>query len=318
MPFIRYTSEYKMLESRFYAVCTVASAYLMARISQSVLVTLRTSLFEGMLRWPASAYQKQNSGVVGAKFVNEAAMALGGAAESVIVLLRDSVQIIALTAVLFRHSAALAAVTLLLVPVLAFLLRKLARRMKKVTAQSQATMGRMVARVQESYRAEQTVKVCGTAAYEAARFNDVSVKLSNLAVKTARIQNLGTPVSQFVTMTTAAVIVGVALLQASQGLITIGEFVTFLAALLLLKAPIQHLGGLSSTFAAISAAAESLFALLDTPHETDSGTLVPQKIEKGGLLHIRPNSGEFEASRGVGFLRMCESPPIKKHLNQGW
>ena len=38
----------------------------------------------------------------------------------------------------------------------------------------------------------------------------------------------------------------------------------------------------------------------------------------GGLLHIRPDSGELEASRGVGFLRMCESPPIKKHLNQGW
>ena len=37
-----------------------------------------------------------------------------------------------------------------------------------------------------------------------------------------------------------------------------------------------------------------------------------------GLLHIRPDSGEFEASRGVGFLRMYESPPIKKHLNQGW
>ena len=84
--------------SLLFAVSTVMSSILMAKVSQSVLVTLRTELFERMLHWPAEAYQKFSTGTVSSKFVNEANIALSGATNSIIVLVRDIVQVIALLA----------------------------------------------------------------------------------------------------------------------------------------------------------------------------------------------------------------------------
>ena len=59
-----------------FAFCTVMSAYLMAQVSQSVLLTMRGLLFEHILHWPESEFQKHTSGRMSSKFVNEAASAL--------------------------------------------------------------------------------------------------------------------------------------------------------------------------------------------------------------------------------------------------
>ena len=63
--------------SLLYTVSIVMSSVLMAKVSQSVLVTLRTQLFERMLHWPAATYQKYTTGEVSSKFVIEANIASG-------------------------------------------------------------------------------------------------------------------------------------------------------------------------------------------------------------------------------------------------
>ena len=73
-------------------------------------------------------------------------------------------------------------------------------------------------------------------------------------------------------MAGVAVVVAFALFEAQQGLLTVGEFITFLSAMLLLMPPLQHLAGLNATFTSVSVAAQSVFSLIDTPEETDSGT----------------------------------------------
>jgi|GEM_PF-3980555 len=67
-----------------FAFCTVMSTYLMAHVSQSVLVTLRTMMFEQILHWPEAAYQEHATGRICSKFVNEATVVLSGAAQSLI------------------------------------------------------------------------------------------------------------------------------------------------------------------------------------------------------------------------------------------
>lgn len=86
-----------------FAICTVMSTVLMAKVSQAVLVKLRMQLFESILHWPEAEYQRNTTGRISSKFVNEATMALSGAAQSFIVLVRDSIQVVALLSVLFWH-----------------------------------------------------------------------------------------------------------------------------------------------------------------------------------------------------------------------
>ena len=75
--------------TRLYAVSTVMSTYLLTKISQSMLVTLRTELFARILHWPFANYQSHSTGLVCSKFVNEANIALGGAVSAAIILVRD-------------------------------------------------------------------------------------------------------------------------------------------------------------------------------------------------------------------------------------
>lgn len=261
-----------ILVTAMFALCTVMSSYLMAKVSQSVLIKVRTQLFSKLLHWPAPEYQSKPSGLVSSKFVNESALALSGAAESIIIMVRDCVQVAALMAVLFWHNWQLTLVTFIVAPGLILTLRLISRRMKKIVKASQEAIAGMISRVQESYSAERIVKISNTYEFEEDRFGKVNDDISRFALKSIKMSSLSTPLTQMLTMIAVAFVVGVALLEAQKGLLTIGEFITFLSALLLMKAPIQHLAGLNATFASISVAAKSIFDMMDTELEQDKGT----------------------------------------------
>ena len=255
----------------FFALCTVMSTYLMARISQKVLAKIRTQLFDGFLHWPSGAYQQYNSGMVASKFVNEAAFALGSAAQSIIVLVRDVIQTIALLGVLLWYNWQLTIVAFVVAPLLAYILKLISKRMKRIVTESQQTMASMISRVQESYTAQKIVKINDTYEYEERRFDSVNQSIARLALKAIQAKSISTPATQVVIMVAVAFVVATALIEAQHGLLTIGEFITFLTALLLLREPIQKLAGLNATFASISAAAGSIFEMLDVKTENDRG-----------------------------------------------
>lgn len=265
--------------SLLFAVSTVMSSVLMAKVSQNVLVKLRGQLFENILRWPANQYQSNPTGLVSSKFVNEAAIALGGATDSLIVLIRDVVQVAALITILFWHSWQLTLVMFIVAPGLALILRKIGRRMRVIVKNSQENLAQVISRVQETYGAEKLVKVSNAYAFEDARFAKVNGQMGRLALNTIKTQSLSTPLTQMLVMAAVAFVVGAALFEAQQGLLTFGEFITFLSAMLLLQQPIQALSGLNGTFAAMSVAAKSIFETLDAECEKDEGTVVIERAK---------------------------------------
>lgn len=256
-----------------FAFCTVASSWVMAKVSQTVLITLRNELYDRIMAWPAERYQANPTGVICSKFVNEANVALSGATSSLIVLIRDSLQIIALLCLLFWQNWKLTLVAFVVGPLIVLTLKLIAKRIRVIVKRSQETVGLMLSRVQEAYEAQRVVKVSGSYAFEEERFEKVNRTIRRTALDRIKTESLATPITQMITMLGIAFVVAVALYQAQAGMLTIGEFITFLAALLLLKPALQHLTGLNGTFAAISTAAHSLFEVLDAEREADEGTV---------------------------------------------
>ena len=262
-----------------YAVSTVMSTYLLTKISQSILVTLRTELFARILHWPFANYQSHSTGLVCSKFVNEANIALGGAVSAAIILVRDSLQIIALFAVLFWQNWQLTLVALVVGPVGALIMRAISQRTKRIVKASQAAIAGILSRVQESYKAERLVKISDTYDFEMDRFRPINQKIRRTELKRQVMQGLGTPVTQVITMSGVAVVVAYALFEAQAGRLTIGEFITFLSAMMLLMPPLQHLAGLNATFASISVAAKSIFDTMDEAVEEDKGTVELKNVQ---------------------------------------
>lgn len=248
------------------------SNYLLGKTSQGILRTLRAQIFHRMLRWPQATYAANPTGLVASKFVFEANFALTNAAKSAITLVRDTVQVVALSVMLFWHNWTLALLSLLLAPGVVWLLKFVARRLKGVLASSQANVAELLVRVKEVYRAERTVKMAGAYERECERFARVNDEIRTLMVRMSKISALGSPLTQLLCMAAVAVVFTAAMYQTQQGLLTVGEFVTFLAALLLILPPLRHLAGLNASFVMMGVAAESIFSVLDLPPEPDSGT----------------------------------------------
>lgn len=247
------------------------SNYLLGKTSQAVLVKLRGEIFHKILRWPAATYQKNSTGNITSKFIFEANVALSNASKSCIILVRDSVQVVALTCVLVWNNWMLAIVSLIIAPMIFKLLRYISKRMKTIMETCQASFASVLERVKEVYEGHRLVKLSDTYALEMDRFKRINDGVSKMMIDMTKVTSMGTPLTQLIFMSGVALVLAFAMFQISQGVITMGDFVTFLAALLLLMLPLRNLAGVNSGFVMMAVAAESIFATLDEADETDEG-----------------------------------------------
>lgn len=265
--------------------CMFMSGYLLAKVSQGVLVTVREQLFRAMLRWPAKAYQTFKTGQVTSKFINEANGAMGGAASSCVMLIRDTVQIVALIGILIYYSWQLTIVTILTAPLIVIILRVIAKKMRSAVDKSQKMIAAILSRVGEAYEAQRLVKVYNSYDHEFTRFTEVNSTIRRVALNISRISLIGTPLTQMVSMLGVACVVAFALMQAQRGGLTMGEFVTFISAMLLILPPLRHLSGLNAAFTSMATAAHSVFTMMDEPAEKETGTKVFTRVK--GAVEFR-------------------------------
>lgn len=272
------------------------SSYLLQKVSQDVLVKIRSLMFDHMIRWPEETVQTQQSGRVVSRFINEASQALSSASEVLTVLVRDSLQVIALLAVLLWHNWQLTAVTFLVAPFLVIILRTVSKKLKSLTSDSQVTFGQMLAQLNETYRSERLIKVYDAYKFEEDRFAHVNRRLKGLTMRQQVVKGIGTPATQLVSMCGVAIVVFVALLQAQKGQLSLAEFVTYISAMLLMMPAIRKLANLNGTIARMGAAAESLFEMIDIPLEKDPGTKeinrVKGDVEFKNVWYKYPNALE--------------------------
>lgn len=254
-----------------YGLSSFTSSYFLQKISQDILYRFRTQLFSRVLRWPAETYQSRNSGTVVSVFINQAGTALGTAAELIATIFRDSLQIIALLCVLFYYNWQLSLVSFVVAPFLALIIRWVGKKIRRYGGGFQQALADLTSVVQEGYKGQRMVKIYDAYQYEQQRFMGANGLMKKLALQMQMVSGAGTPMTHFVSMCAVSIVVIVALLQAQHGMLTLGDFITFLSALLLLLTPIRHLSSLNGATSRVRVAAESIFEMLDELEEKDPG-----------------------------------------------
>ena len=140
----------------------------------------------------------------------------------------------------------------------------------------QKSLAELTSVVQEGYLGQRMVKIYDAYQYEQKRFVTANGLMRKLSLRMQRVSGAGTPMTHFVSM--CAVSIVVALLQAQHGTVTLGEYITFLSAFLLLLTPIRHLSSLNGAMVRVRVAAESIFEMLDELEEKDPGELELKRI----------------------------------------
>ena len=266
-------------------LASFASTFLLNRISQSVLVDLRAAMFDKLVTWPQKAFEDTPSGIVISKFINEASNALNLAAEVMTTAVRDSLTVAVLLGVLIYYNWQLTLVTLVVAPLIALALRAFSSRLRRLSLDNQAMLGELTRAVQEAHEGSRVIKVYGGQQQEHERFGTINNKLRRFALKMQVAWSAATPVTQVIAAVGLAFVFAVALWQARTQRLSAGDFVTFLTAALMLLAPLRHLAGLNGPLARMLAGGESVFGIIDSPSEQETGT---REIERAvGQVRFR-------------------------------
>jgi ATP-binding cassette, subfamily B, bacterial MsbA len=266
--------------------------YGMNWVSSNVIAELREAMFQRLIRLPTGYYSDNLSGRLLSRIAYDVSGVAGAATNALTSLVKDSLSIIGLLCWLIYLNWQLTLITLSVVPFIAYVVRTFSRRLRAVSKGQQESMGRITQVLQEAIEGHKVVKIFGGQRYEEERFYKSTQEQRRLAMRAAVASSAQSPVVQFFAASGIAVIMGVALKQATNDQTTIGSFVSFITAMLMVLAPLRRITDVSAPIQRGLAAAESVFSLIDETAEPDVG-----KVDLGisrGLVEV--NNAYFSYS----------------------
>ncbi|WP_246154207.1 lipid A export permease/ATP-binding protein MsbA [Oryzomicrobium terrae] len=254
------------------------SSYGFAWVSQRVITDIREQMYARMVRLPASYFQNHASSVPMTKIAYDVGGVAGAATTVAVTVIKDSMTVIGLLGWLLWLNWQLTLVCFALIPVVAFVVKSFSGRLRQASRDSQKGMSHMLQILQESTLCNRVIKIFGGEAQEIARFSESNQAQRRYSMRASVAAAATTPITQLFAAVAVAVVVYVALQQSSSGTTTVGSFVSFITAMLMLLAPLKHLADVNAPLQRGLAAAESVFQLLDEELEEDSGTVNPDQV----------------------------------------
>jgi subfamily B ATP-binding cassette protein MsbA len=240
-------------------VFTFTMNYAMSWVTQRVLTDLRRDMFARLAEMPATFFSRESAGQLIAKLVNDVNNVTGTLGAVVVVVVRDSAVIIGLLAWLLYLNWRLTLIAAVLIPIVAVMVRAFSKRMRRLSSEQMRYTGEMTGVIEEAIRCNPVIKVYGGQDYEKARFGSANEKLRTFARRMTVATATIVPLTQFAAALAVAIVVAIALYQSRTDQTSVGGFVSFLTAMLMLLAPLKHLANVNGDLQRALAAAEVVF-----------------------------------------------------------
>ncbi len=251
---------------------TFAGTYLMTDASSRVVYDVRRELIDSLLKVDAKVFGWLTPGLAVNKIINDPQGSIATLAASFNSLLRSASTFLFLFGYLLYLNFQLTILSMVTVPLLIVVVRRLHRRVTQVGSLEYEAQQRLVNIVDDVARAWRIVRTFDAHAFERKRFEDEAWNLRRLMVKRTASSALLTPATQVVSALAVSIILSLALWQARNGQASVGDFVAFLTALLMTISPLKQLTDVSQSFIHSLIGLRGAFELIDAPVEPDPGT----------------------------------------------
>ncbi|RZT76779.1 subfamily B ATP-binding cassette protein MsbA [Azospira oryzae] len=247
------------------------SSYGFSWVSNRVVTDIRDEMYQRLVRLPIAYFQKHGSSVPLTKIAYDVNGVAVAATNVVVTILRDGLSVVGLLGWLLWLNWQLTLVCFALIPAIAWSMRTFSWRMRRASRGSQEAVARMVEALQETSHCARVIKVFGGEAQEAGRFGQINNEVRRQGMRQAVASSATSPITHIFASIALAIVVYVALTQSASGSTSVGSFVSFITALLMLLAPLRRLADVSAPLQRGLASAESVFQLLDEAPEADPG-----------------------------------------------
>ncbi len=273
------------------------NTYFLKWVGRRVVADLRQEMFDHLMRAPTVYYDNHSSGQILSKFTYNVENVASATTTALTTIVRDSFTVIGLMAYMLYVNAALSAIFLLIGPVMAGSVKYATKRFRRTSQRIQDRVGALTHAAQEVIDAHRVVKAFGGQAQESARFAHVNEKTRSLQMKMIATEAASVPLVQLISALAIAVIVYLSTMQGLRADISIGTFMSFIVAMGLLLPPVKRLTSVNAHLQRGIIAAQSLFDLLDTETEKDTGTRALDR--SNGLVEYRGVGHVYDPEKGA-------------------
>jgi len=246
--------------------------------ARSVVHALRTEMFARILSLPTHYFATQTAGHLVAKLTYDVEQVTAAATESIKVLLKEGLTVVALLSYLFWQNWRLTLIIILVLPLIALLVQAASKRFRMLSQRLQGSVGDVTHVASEAVNGAQVVKVFGGVAYESRRFDAVSLYNLQQSMKMVVTRAINTPAIQIILSIPLGLIIWLALQPEIMGNMSAGDFIAYLTALGVLVKPARTLTDVNEKIQRGIAAAQSIFALIDAPAEPVGGSHAPERV----------------------------------------
>ncbi|UCZ57588.1 ABC transporter ATP-binding protein/permease [Desulfurispirillum indicum] len=262
----------------FKGFCTFWQQYTIKVVGQRIVQDLRNELYQHMLSLSMRFYQQRSTGSLMSRSLNDIDIMRNAIAQAAIIIVKDSLTVIFLLALIFYQSWQLAVLAFVVMPLTYFPMRAISRRIRKYTRFAQAKIADLSQILQETFSGIKVIKAFGLERKMGQYFTENNSRYFSFTRKAIKGDAMATPVIELFTGFGIALTIWFGGKLVVEGSMTTGELFSFMAALTMLYKPIKQLLKLHATLQASFGAAERVFEVIDTEADIKDPQQ-PQRVE---------------------------------------
>ncbi len=270
--------------------------YSLAAMSNRTMLSLRKQLFEVLQTAHPSLFAGTTASALVNTVVYEVQIGAHLLVNSLLSLVKDSLTLLALMGYLLYLNWKLTVIVLAVFPAVALVMKLLSKRLHQIAKASQTATDELAYVVEENVLAYRTVRLHNAQASQAQRFDTLSQRLRSLAMKSTIANSAMTPLTQMLAAIALSGVICVALWQSSSSGTTVGGFVAFTTAMLMLIAPIKHLSEVAGPITRGLAAIERGLDLMDHTRTERGGPFIPETLPSKGEIKFENVSVRYANS----------------------
>ena len=256
------------------------SEYAFQKVGLSTVRDLRNELYESIIQQSHRFFSERSTGEMVSRVVSDADAIQAAVSTRMGDLFQESITLIGLILYVFISNTELALISLLVAPLIVMPVIHFGRRLRGTTHRSQERMADIATLLEETIRGVRIVKAFTMEQFEIGRFREATLRHLKSNLKAQRIQALTSPVMELLAGLMMLLLFLYAHQRITSGTLTVGQFVSFLAALAAMYAPIKKLNKVNLSVNTALSAAERVFRMLDVDNEVKEK---PGAIELAGV-----------------------------------
>lgn len=241
------------------------SQRIMENLRIYTLLNLRRTVFNNVMNLHLGYFSNERKGDILSKISADVQVVQFSVTGTLQVAFKEPFQLITYLVFLFVISVKLTLFSMLIIPVSAFVISRIVKRLKEQAAESQQTYGNMISNLDEALSGIKIIKAFNAATFIKNRFDRENKEYSRITRSMAKRQQMASPVSEFlgVLMVAGIVLYGGSLIIKGQGSLSADNFIVYIAMFSQIMRPAKAISDSFSNIHSGIAAGERVLALID-------------------------------------------------------